>query len=208
MVQTGSKPLLLARLRQLTESHHRQIESSLAFLQSDCTLNDYRLLLEVFFSYHSPWELVVCQSAPDLLAGRSKLGNLWNDLQWLGASPDEITSLEMCTTLPPLDTRPRILGSMYVLEGATLGGQLLQRYFVRQFDLSRGGCAFFRGYGQQTGAMWKQFGEMLAAVPDAHSDAAIESAIATFDSMRTWICKSKLVRCNALTRSAEVAARA
>jgi len=121
-----------------------------------------------------------------LLLGRAKSALLIDDLEHLGTG-----NATLCDALPALDTRARILGSMYVIEGATLGGQILRREFVPKFGFNGHGCAFFTGYGNRTGEMWKQFGEVVNELPAGEADAAA-SAVATFETMHSWLCVSRV----------------
>jgi heme oxygenase len=84
------------------------------------------------------------------------------------------------------------LGCLYVLEGATLGGQLIGRQVQRQLGLrSEHGCAFFAGYGaDQTGPMWKAFSEAVDAYGSAQpaaQGAIVAAACDTFLRFEHWI---------------------
>jgi heme oxygenase (biliverdin-IX-beta and delta-forming) len=179
--------MLLASLKQETIQLHQQIENGLDLFRSDFTLEDYRSLLVRFYGYYSPWEERAAVTAPCLLAQRSKRANLAIDLEYLGMPRDEISSIAPCDDLPPLDTPARVLGSMYVVEGSTLGGQILLRHMRSRFGLKQAGCAFFSGYGEQTGRMWKQFGGILEESPSEWRPEIVSSAVATFESMGRWL---------------------
>ena len=179
--------MLLARLKQETSQLHQQIENDLDLLRDDFTLEDYRRLLTRFYGYYSPWEERAAVTAPGLVVPRRKRGSLVMDLEYLGMPREKILSLPPCDDLPPLDTAARVLGSMYVLEGATLGGQVLLRHMRSRFGLRQEGCAFFSGYGERTGAMWKQFGNILKDAPPHWSPEIVSSAIATFESIGRWV---------------------
>lgn len=186
--------MLLERLRNETQPHHQLLEADLDLLNPRFTLADYQTLLLRFFGYYAPWEDRVCAFDPCLLLGRSKSALLIADLQYLGTVPPGSGNATLCDALPALDTRARILGSMYVIEGATLGGQILRREFVPKFGFNGDGCAFFTGYGNRTGQMWKQFGEVVNALPAKETNAAVASAVATFESMHAWLCVSRIGR--------------
>src|SRR5690348_10006582 len=128
--------MLLARLKQETTQLHQRIENSLDLFRNDFTLEVYRFLLVRFYGYYSPWEKRAAVTAPYLVAPRAKCGNLARDLGFLGMSREQILSIECCEHLPPLDTAARVLGSMYVLEGATLGGRILLRQMRSRFGLN------------------------------------------------------------------------
>ena len=53
---------------------------------------------------------------------------------------------------------PEGLGALYVIEGATLGGQVITRYIqsALKIDATNGG-RFFAAYGDRTGLLWRDF---------------------------------------------------
>ncbi len=90
---------------------------------------------------------------------------------------------------PPRD-RAAAFGALYVLEGSTLGGQVIAKHIGRQLGLTaERGCRYYAAHGRETGAMWKAFRLRLAeeATRD-EADAIVISATATFDAMRHWLC--------------------
>jgi heme oxygenase len=179
--------MLLASLKQETTQLHQRIENGLDLFRDDFSVEDYRSLLVRFYGYYSPWEERAADTAPNLVAPRTKRANLALDLEFLGMSREEILSIAACDDLPPLDTAARVLGSMYVLEGSTLGGQILLRHVRSRLGLAEQGCAFFAGYREQTGAMWKQFGGILEDSPSNWRPEIVSSAVATFESIGRWL---------------------
>lgn len=92
--------------------------------------------------------------------------------------------------LPTLDTIDNVLGCMYVLEGATLGGQLISRHLRETQDItSLDAGRFFAGYGDRTASMWRAFGAAVTAHVDAGGDAdrIVSGARATFQTFGQWI---------------------
>ena len=78
------------------------------------------------------------------------------------------------------------LGALYVLEGSTLGGRLIARHLQPTFGFRDGkGDAYFRGHGDQTGALWREITAAIAALPEGDSPEVIEAAKRTFDAFRT-----------------------
>jgi len=179
--------MLLASLKEETTQLHQRIENGLDLFRNDFTLEDYRSLLVRFYGYYSPWEQRAVATAPRVVAPRIKCGNLARDLEFLGMPRKQILSIEPCDYLPPLDTAARVLGSMYVLEGATLGGRILLRQMRSRFGLNEAGCAFFSGYGEQTGAMWKQFGGIVESSPPHWRPEIVSTAVATFETLGRWL---------------------
>jgi heme oxygenase len=82
-----------------------------------------------------------------------------------------------------------LLGAMYVMEGSTLGGQLIARHVELVLGLTAGqGNAYLRGHNERTGQPWKEFCNVLRTkVPDSETDAAIAAAKAMFGVFGSWM---------------------
>ena len=75
-------------------------------------------------------------------------------------------------------TPAKAFGTLYVMEGATLGGQVINRHLKEHLGLTpENGGVFFNGYGQMTGPMWKAFGASIEAfAASANADDEIVAA--------------------------------
>lgn len=72
------------------------------------------------------------------------------------------------------------IGTSYVLEGMTLGGQMIQSIVSRELGIHRdNGGRFFHAYGDQTPQMWKSFCDW-ANECDVDCNTAVEAANAMF----------------------------
>jgi heme oxygenase len=85
-------------------------------------------------------------------------------------------------------------GCLYVVEGSTLGGQIISRQVTRNLGLSpdNNGCRFFCCYGENTGTMWRRFGESLETFLTANPDTRpqiVASALSTFECFQGWFAK-------------------
>jgi heme oxygenase len=184
---------LLERLKIETRPAHDRIERAVGFERRIATAGSYRQLLSRFYGFHSVWEHAAGPLAPDpaFFQDRCKTPLLVRDLTQLGLNRDEIMALPRCGDLMPLPAPAAVLGSMYVIEGSTLGGAIIARDVERTLGLNgETGCAYFRSYGRDTARMWKSFGATLLAVssPD-NDDLILETAKATFDVMHDWLCE-------------------
>ena len=193
------KALLLPRLREETLTRHESLERHLNLLRPDISLADYRSLLEAFYGFYSSWERRAFPLLDQDLLGffdeRRKTPLLERDLRFLGSNP---AAIESCScTLPRMDSLPAILGSLYVLEGATLGGQVLTRHFARHLNVFPGrGCSFFFSYGPEVGRYWRSFCEILNSHSSPENDTMIvQSAIQTFSCFESWLLQEALVPC-------------
>ena len=185
----------LLRLKQLTHAEHQATEESVDLPACLASQADYRRMLERFWGFYGPLEAKLAMRPEWAGAGvaieqRLKTPALLCDLRALGRSPAAIAGLPRCTDLPAADSFASALGCMYVLEGATLGGQIIAREARRALDLTpERGCAFFSSYGAEVGPMWRAFGALLLqfAVDDAAEAAIVQGARETFQAFRRWL---------------------
>lgn len=151
--------MVLARLRQETAQLHQSVEARVDLLSPRLTLEQYVRILQVFHAFFSPCEKELDSACPDrwreLWSGRRRAGRLEADLADLGAIPD--SSIDCSVSIPSLSGSGKWLGALYVIEGSTLGGQVISRHIEKHFGWSEGrGYSHFQGYGQNTGTRWKE----------------------------------------------------
>jgi heme oxygenase (biliverdin-IX-beta and delta-forming) len=184
---------LLSRLKTETAECHIRLENALDLMRPEWPREDYVALLEGFYGYVAPWEAAVAVSLPahlrDFFEGRRKAALLASDLALLTGEFDRAQAVTKIEQLPAMNSIGRVFGSMYVMEGSTLGGRFIAPHVAKLFDLQAGrGNAYFDGYGPRTGSMWNAFRETAhAAVPREQYDVAIDAAIATFDGLYDWL---------------------
>ncbi len=185
---------LLERLKLETRPAHDRIEAAMDIGRRIASPEGYRNMLIRFYGFHSAWEEAAGAVAPDpvFFRRRCKTELLVRDLEALGMTGREILRLPRCCSLMPLSRPAAVLGSMYVVEGSTLGGAIIAREVERRLDLNAAtGCAYFRSYGRDIAMMWKSFGEVLLAASSADTDDLIvETAKRTFDVMHDWLCEA------------------
>lgn len=187
------------RLREETQSQHASIENSLDLFNRVLTLKDYRTLLARFYGFYVPLEARLSnmnleESCEIDFALRKKAPLLLNDLRFLGMSDEEIANLNMATAseLPPLETPEDAMGVLYVIEGSTLGGQIISRHFREKFGFKREGLEFFTSYGADVGHFWRDLRDACEifvgtqAAPAEASDQVIRSAKVAFKSYENW----------------------
>jgi heme oxygenase len=101
-----------------------------------------------------------------------------------------LEELPLCTGLPHLNTAEQALGCLYVLEGATLGGQIISRQLRESLGIAaEDGAAFYNGYGSDTGRQWKSFGAaatVFAATCPSY-EPILTSACDTFECFEQWL---------------------
>ena len=112
------------------------------------------------------------------------------DLTVLGLDGSTIESLPRCLHAPQISCFAEALGCAYVLEGATLGGQVITRHLRRELNVDyQQGAAFFASYGKEAGPMWQEFISFLNGyeLTAREEIALIESACDTFMSFDEWL---------------------
>jgi heme oxygenase len=106
------------------------------------------------------------------------------DLAWFGVSEKD----DRRPTLPEMNNLPSLFGTMYVMEGSTLGGQLIARHVEAALHLSEGRGNLFSRSRQSNRPLWKEFCEMLKLrIPDEQTDTVVVSAKAMFRTFGTWM---------------------
>lgn len=175
-------------LRRSTRDEHAALESLLALDAPALPLAAYQEYLRGMHAFHARVEPLL--RAPALAAlgvdmgARAKRAWLEEDLRWFGLAP-----LDDAPRVPAMADASRALGCAYVLEGATLGGHVLQARLAPRFGLGPGrGATFLAGYGERTGEMWRAFLAVLEQAPERGVDeaACVDAARATFASLGEW----------------------
>lgn len=184
---------ILTRLRLETRGEHDAVERVLDLMDTSLTRAAYRQTLTQFYGFYYPLEAALqtdCMlSLAALLPRLNKTTLLQQDLHHLGVAAKE---LPLCRDLPPLRTHAQVLGCMYVLEGASLGGRMISQHVQATLGVTpTTGGSFFEGYGAGTAQMWQAMRQMLLkGAPDRQSENDIvANAIATFAALRGW-CES------------------
>jgi len=179
------------RLREGTAQAHGELEGALDLLGRVADGQGFARVLERFLGFHVVWERAIRQHAPlrAFQAPRSRLPHLRRDLAALGLTNAEQAALPLCAAAASLaDGAPAAVGSLYVLEGATLGGQAISRALASAAWAPPGGLAYFNPYRARTGEMWRTFGTWAEGQVGAdHSCAAVAGANRTFAVLQGWL---------------------
>ena len=178
-------PAILQALRLETRPAHDALEQNdfnQALLAGTITAAATAQFLAKLYGFLVPYEARLRQQdlGPEWeVAARQRAHLILDDLQ-VPAS-----ALAICPAMPPLASWPQVLGAMYVLEGSTLGGQVIARALAKAgIPLRR----YFMGYGEQTGARWKAFCHLLAGAATAENQASIvQAASLTFQHLSAWL---------------------
>jgi heme oxygenase len=181
----------IQRLRRETRDGHQAVEDCLPLMGDEPDTSLYVRCLGQIHGVVAAWEDRAVEIAPDwmlsTLAARQRKHMLELDLAWFGIKDQD----ERRPILSKINDLPSLLGAMYVMEGSTLGGQLIARHLEATLHLSQGkGDAYFCDHGDQTGRLWKEFGELLTMrVADDQADAVVASAKVMFAAFGEWMGK-------------------
>ena len=195
----------LQRLREDTRPEHEATEAAMPLFNSELTLETYKRILRTLLPLLRSWEIWAAGAAPaslqSLLPARRRSPMLVADLHALGdldvpeKEPEEEPEAAAVnwTAVACGDAAERdgglsgdafracFLGSLYVMEGSTLGGTFIARQVQSVFGFSGGqGDAYFRGHGEATGALWRETTAVLAAIPEEDADLVTGAARRTF----------------------------
>jgi heme oxygenase (biliverdin-IX-beta and delta-forming) len=188
----GAHRPILERLRVETAPQHRALEAHIPLLDSGLTVAVYAELIARFWGYYAPLERRLLLLADRLFSSfdyalRLKTPLLLRDLDSFGKLGGR---LPRCRNVPALATMPEVLGCLYVLEGSTLGGQVISRRLHNHLGLTRdSGAAFFTGYGAATARRWRSFGTFLTDTARTldHDELIVSGAVDTFETLKTWL---------------------
>ncbi len=168
---------IIDRLREATSQDHRVLENKLGLLAAPLSRARFVAALQGFLAFHRVWEprVEALVGDPAFMAPRRKLDLLGADLEALDAAASPI-AVDIAYLAGP----SQAWGSLYVMEGSALGGQVISKALREAPWAPPGGLGYFNPYGRETGAMWKAFRQRLEAAPGLDREGAVSAARQTF----------------------------
>jgi len=183
--------MLSAQLKTFTGDAHASLEKKIIQkLKTISSSEDYYRILSLFYGYYFELEkLITAFLDTNILSDfeqRRKSEALVQDIQSL-SQPTE--HLALCADLPQIGNGFQALGAMYVLEGSTLGGQVISKMIADRVELPENGLSFFEGYGPHTHRMWASFIQKLNELQLNAEDQEqlLEAANNTFKKFENWV---------------------
>ena len=184
---------ILPRLKRETQPSHASLERRVDIVNRVRTPSDYRTLLETFYGLYQPLESEIARSVHQIAPWLPDLGNRWRtpslkvDLRVLGNLCPESLPL---ASVPAPGSLSATFGCLYVLEGSTLGGQIISRQIGSHLDfMPENGCSFFACHGAETGNMWRKFSDAIEAYAATYPEDGvimIRAAQDTFGAFVNW----------------------
>ena len=167
-------------LRSATAEDHAALEETgiMRVISSGSpTEAEFAGYLERQWSLHMALEPGLAPWVPEPWIGERLIKRHWlkEDLRALGR-----TSQRSALAIPRIASPAEALGSLYVLEGSTLGLRLIEKRLSPGHPALADAGHFIRGYGPDNGIRWKNFLGHLEKLPEGDWPAAISAALATF----------------------------
>lgn len=189
---------LMETLRAATRSAHHRIDHHPALaplVQADISSAQYQRILQCAMALHVPLHSLLSKAMIQMRLGERfqispRLSWLNLDFDYLGIEPDADVAEFMAegwqsVKWPNLDTPSKLVGALYVVEGSTLGGQVIARLLNKHLGVTpETGGRFYSGHGSLTQDRWQDFMTFAqsAVVPD-DIPKACNSAQETFETI-------------------------
>lgn len=150
-------------LKQKTAEYHDAAEllfNSQKIFSKTFTLEDYKKIiynnyLMLFYAEDKIFRLLEDKYGEKLhLVDRKKLPLIEKDFQSLHLSNDQPYSFN-------IENELEALGALYVIEGSTLGGNVIAKQLSRTEGFEDLKFNFFGCYQENTGLMWKNFKDVI-----------------------------------------------
>jgi heme oxygenase len=193
MTRLVAKTIIMEQLRTATAAEHAAVERLVPLMRADVTVDHYRRYLGRMWGIQAPFDALLDEEAagaalPDA-AARRRAATLRADLVALGLGDEAIDRLPLCAL--PLTCEPAsLLGGLYVLEGSTLGGQIIRRHLQRHLGAETAVATRYLGAYDDVPRMWSRFCAAVDAFALAHPSATpqlVGAAVATFAAVRAWL---------------------
>ena len=187
-------------MRAATHSSHARLEEAVDWKAFLSDTRRYRALLTSFLSLARPADRAIgqalgSQTPPDFASRRTAD---WITADLAALDPQEGRGQDSATAAVPeadfgfINSFAAAVGGLYVLEGSTLGAQLLSRMLHDSLGCTaESGGRWLAAYGDETGPRWKRFQAWLNAVltTPAEVDEAARAAVGTFERFSEWLSR-------------------
>lgn len=181
-------------LRTETAQNHKTLESLMfvnEIMNNTLSTDQYKKLLTINYIIHQKLENTLANSLDSTIAeqlgmkDRLKLGALEQDLNYWNISTLTLPELSFELFIPEKNIA-EVLGALYVLEGATLGGNVIKRHLLANpnFKNHEDGLNYYGVYGEELSAKWKIFLSVLNEhVTEVDYERCVNSANFTFNNL-------------------------
>ncbi len=203
-MQISTKPSLTEELKTATNAIHLRLDKSsffAALANKNLPIESYVNYLQAMAGINGTFEKEIQNADHPLLnivweSSMEKLPAILVDLESLNSTQiediplaidgmlDTIKFIRICRVENPL----RLLGIMYVLEGSTLGGRILKKMMLANFNFpDDNGVMFLDHYKEKKQTHWEEFKAKINALELSPNDqeAIIETACYFFKKIES-----------------------
>jgi heme oxygenase len=191
---TQIKTMLSDKLKEETKHNHQILEKALiGNLKAIRSQQEYANLLKLFYGYFGGLETRINETIDTSLLTdsreRRKTQAIADDILELGGT---VPANANGDDLPAINNHLEALGALYVIEGSTLGGKIINKMMQQQLGSDKG-MSFFSGYGDNTEQMWDTFKQALNNQVENPEQEAVVIAAAneTFLKFGEWFEKAR-----------------
>ena len=154
--------MISAYLKEQTKQQHDDTEAKLQYqkiLDKSYTLDDYKTLLIHNYKLINRYEPQIQEQLKNYhelkLDLRSKINSLKTDLNNLNISTENEEPTQN------LENEAEAFGALYVMEGSTLGGNVIGKQLKRNPEFEGVEFNYFGVYGENTGPYWQEFKSII-----------------------------------------------
>lgn len=185
--------MLQELLKSATKDNHDELEELMfvnEIMNKTITLEQYKTLLATNYVIHAAIESKLHNALNTELKtvldidNRFKVAALEQDLHEMGIPKETLDKIDVDFLKDKNYDTATALGAMYVLEGATLGGHVIQKKLRANPAFENLNLNYYSVYAQNLMPNWLSFVKTLnTSVPETDYEAAKDSAINTFENI-------------------------
>ncbi len=147
-------------LKENTQKQHQLLEdkfNSNRIFEKSYSVEDYKRLIGLNYQFLLNYEKSIHEALSDDLknkldiSSRLKLPIITKDAENLGLHQNTTENTK------EIASEAEALGMLYVIEGASLGGNVIKKQLQKNPDFSNVEFNYFGMYGEQIGTFWKNF---------------------------------------------------
>lgn len=193
--------MFIQNLREATAASHKQLEKnylSALLVSNNVTATVYTAYLLKIYPFIVGFEenvFPLLENTVTDIDQRKKAHLLKADIESFGVNIKDAAIIKTKFFSDKYGGMYEALGGMYVLEGSTLGGQIIQKHLQKILGPAFIGSKYFTAYNLQTGSYWKNFLQTLSLAPqnNLQEQQIISSAVNTFTFINDLlICNKKI----------------
>lgn len=181
---------MLAKLKEDTKDSHQSVEKVLVSnLKNLSSLDEYAALLLKLHNFYQPVEAKVHHLIDETLMpdikSRNHIDKLKSDLSNLGYPIETVDN----PFSENINSVSYALGILYVMEGSTLGGQIISSMLKKKLpSIDDRMINYFNSYAENTPKMWADFRNHLENPSvTINEDELLKGARDTFENLRIWL---------------------